>query len=165
MYTISLITVETLSFIFLFFNPHMLIGIVSVLIGKNLLSLLFFYDTLFYKHSMRIKGNSMETITRIYFDFLNNIFFHLLICRIIIEHLDIKISNRFHIIFFTLHLLCSIPESMPYQGLIRLLVPFITIFVICFPNIKKHRFYTVFSFKNSFLKCGARSFVRQIHLF
>lgn len=79
----------------------------------------------------------METITRIYFDFLNNIFFHLLICRIIIEHLDIKISNRFHIIFVTLHLLCSIPESMPYQGLIRLLVPFITIFVICFPNIKK----------------------------
>lgn len=79
----------------------------------------------------------MDNTTRIYFDFLNNLFSFLFQCALVKNNL--KLTIKPHIFFFLLipHVLYSIPKTLPFETISGIVFSFFTMLILCWPHIKK----------------------------
>lgn len=79
----------------------------------------------------------MEPLTRIYFDFLNNLFSYLLIYTISKNMLNINPSKKLHAFMMIVNFLYSIPESLPFQNIISILLSVFIVLTLCYPHVKE----------------------------
>lgn len=79
----------------------------------------------------------MPTITRIYFDFINNLYCYLFICALIKNTLHIDIKKHTHILLIALEFLYAIPQTIPYQSIVSTVFSFVIICVLCYPQLNK----------------------------
>ena len=79
----------------------------------------------------------MDNITRIYFDFLCNIFQLLFVLELIKNIAHVKLNKWKVSIFFFLMLIYSIPETIPFGSIIGSLITILCIVCFCYPDIKK----------------------------
>lgn len=79
----------------------------------------------------------MTNTVRIFFDILNNIFLYLLICSIIKKHSGIRPSTKMNITVFILIGLYSIPETIPFNSVITLLLTLALFISIANKKIRK----------------------------
>lgn len=79
----------------------------------------------------------MGIATRIYFDFLNNLFSYLLICALAKNKLSNRLSNKTHIYMIIFCFIYAIPETLPLQALANVLINIFIVMFVCSPNYKK----------------------------
>lgn len=78
----------------------------------------------------------MQELSRIYFDMMDNLFSLLLFYAITKETLQITPAKKKVYVAVFLHILYSIPESIPYNDILSYVFPFVTAFLLCYPNWK-----------------------------
>lgn len=79
----------------------------------------------------------MTNTVRIFFDILDNIFLYLLICSIIKNHTGIRPSSKMNITVFILIGFYSIPETIPFNSVITLLLTLALFISIANKKIRK----------------------------
>lgn len=97
----------------------------------------------------------MDNVTRIYFDFLNNIFAYLLCSAMAEKTLNRKVSKYAQVIIILFSAMLAIPESLPYPELMGFAYNFICIAILCYPQFAKTPIlfvkYYLFSYIGSFI--------------
>lgn len=79
----------------------------------------------------------MGIATRIYFDFLNNLFSYLLIYALAKNKLSNRLSNKAHTYMIIFCFVYALPETLPLQTLTNVLINIIIVMIVCSPNYKK----------------------------
>ena len=79
----------------------------------------------------------MDNTTRIYFDFLNNLFSYLFECALVKTNLKINIKPHVFFLLLIPHFLYSIPATLPYETLCGILYSCIIMLILCWPHVKK----------------------------
>ena len=79
----------------------------------------------------------MDNITRIYFDFINNLFAYLFVCALVKNTLQITIKPHIFLFILSLKFLYAIPEAVPYPRILGIMFNFFTITILCYPQFKK----------------------------
>lgn len=97
----------------------------------------------------------MDNVTRIYFDFFNNIFSYLLLSAMIEHRLQRKSSQYAHIIVIIFCTALSIPETPPDSAIFGLFFYLLCIAILSYPQLNKVPVlciqYYLFSYVGSFV--------------
>ncbi len=82
----------------------------------------------------------MQTATRIYLDFLYNIFSSLFLYTLVRQ--NVKMKNKKYVLCFMIVsiFLFSIPEEIPYGSLCATILDILYIILLCYPNLRKMPF-------------------------
>ena len=78
----------------------------------------------------------MQELSRIYFDVMNNLFSLLLLYAITKETLQTTPVKKSVYLAVFLHILYSIPESIPYNNILSYVFPLVAAFLLCCPHWK-----------------------------
>ena len=81
----------------------------------------------------------MQTIARIYLDFLHNIFIWLFLYTFVNQNIKIKNkNNRYGMIFMIASaFMYAIPEDFPYDSLCSFILEILFIIILCYPHFRK----------------------------